>query len=182
MTKTPEFIKERTVVSHTGCWVWQLTRERPPLHPYGRCYFGKKYKMAHKVSWEAFNGPVPDGLCVLHKCDNPPCCNPEHLFLGTVADNNHDRFIKGRSASGDRNGARTKPESRKRGQEHWTNKNRELVPRGETHGMAKLSYEKAAVIIAERKEGATITALSRRHGVGTSTIHRTISGKTWSKA
>jgi hypothetical protein len=60
----------------------------------------------HRVAWEEAYGPIPDGLCVLHHCDNPPCCEPGHLFLGTHGDNAADRHAKGRSGdhTGENNG------------------------------------------------------------------------------
>jgi len=84
------------------CWVW--TGAHVPWG-YGQIGLtGRKNGRAHVVSWEMHNGPIPDGLWVLHKCDNPPCVRPDHLFLGTVQDNTADMIAKGRhNLSGLRN-------------------------------------------------------------------------------
>lgn len=86
-----------------GCWVYSGACDRrgygrPGIgvgvyesgHPKTRRYY------AHRRSYEIHNGPIPKGMLVLHKCDNPPCCNPEHLYLGTDKDNSHDCARKGR--------------------------------------------------------------------------------------
>jgi hypothetical protein len=75
------------------CWEWQRSRSR---QGYGR--LGPRV-YAHRLAYEVFIGPIPDGLHVLHHCDNPPCCNPAHLWSGTVADNMRDRDAKGRNGS-----------------------------------------------------------------------------------
>jgi len=61
---------------------------------------GKNLRV-HRLMWEAVNGPIPEGYYILHTCDNPPCINPNHLFLGTQADNIHDSQAKGRSRKAD---------------------------------------------------------------------------------
>lgn len=82
-------------VDRTGdCWIW--IGSRLPSG-YGRIG-GRGY--AHRVSWALANGPIPAGMCILHRCDNPPCVNPSHLWIGTVADNMHDRDRKGRHRYG----------------------------------------------------------------------------------
>lgn len=88
----------RRVNKTETCWLWTGTTSRGG---YGMINFGEKIRTAHRVSWEIANGPIPKGdgyhgTCVLHRCDNPPCVNPDHLFLGTVADNNRDREQKDR--------------------------------------------------------------------------------------
>ena len=117
------------------CWPWT----GPRFHfGHGAAWVkGRQYR-SHRFVWEATRGPIPDGLCVLHRCDNPPCCNPMHLFLGTKADNSHDRHAKGRTARGERNG-------------RWGNPNG--TGHGEANGNAKLAADDVRRIRAARLAG-----------------------------
>jgi hypothetical protein len=81
--------------TESGCILWKgRTTKR-----YGTIEGGLR---AHRVSYELFIGPIPDGMCVLHRCDNPPCINPNHLFVGTHADNINDKVSKGRQSRGEK--------------------------------------------------------------------------------
>lgn len=70
----------------------------------GQLSIGNTSVHAPRFSWELHNGPIPDGLYVLHRCDNPPCVNPKHLFLGTADDNSKDMISKDRQAKGEDHG------------------------------------------------------------------------------
>lgn len=79
----------------SGCWEWQGTIARTG---YGQMRLRNEATLlAHRLSYELHYGPIADGMCVLHRCDNRRCVNPDHLFLGTKGDNNTDRHTKGRS-------------------------------------------------------------------------------------
>jgi hypothetical protein len=76
------------------CWIWTISKDHAG---YGYFSLSGKTVKAHRVAWELTYGDIPDGLCVLHRCDNPSCVNPEHLFLGDTVINNRDRAAKGRN-------------------------------------------------------------------------------------
>jgi len=88
-----------------GCWNWLgATSFKGRKWSYGIINKDKKPYLAHRVSWELHNGPIPKEMDLCHKCDNTLCVNPDHLFLGTQADNNRDRDLKGRKAMGEGHG------------------------------------------------------------------------------
>jgi len=86
----------QSVTKSEGCWTWNLSRDKDN---YGQFWVasGKNRFRAHRFSWMLLNGDVPEGMCVLHHCDNPPCVRPDHLFIGTQKDNVADRDRKGRT-------------------------------------------------------------------------------------
>ena len=128
------------------CWVWIASTRRG----YGRFRIGDKKYTSHRVSWEIYNGEIPDGMCVLHHCDNPPCVNPDHLFIGTQTDNIRDRHMKGR------NGDKT----------------------GINNGRSVLD-ENDVIAIRHDHHFVSRKQLSRKYGVSISTICSVINLRTW---
>lgn len=138
--------------SEGGCWLWQ---GKPRADGYGRLQAGGKCYGAHRVSWELHFGPIPAGQLVCHRCDTPMCVRPDHLFLGTIKDNQADMVAKGRSAAGMRNWVAQNPES----------------SRGENNGRAKLTETQAREIRRRCQARETIHKnLAAEYGVTPSTI------------
>lgn len=137
--------------ARSGCWIWQASRAK--RGGYGQFMLRGKMLKAHRVAYELLVGMVPAGLFVCHKCDNPPCCNPRHLFLGTVADNSADMKAKGRGFV---------PEP----------------PRGEAHHSCKLTVEKVRRIRALRGVMSGVS-IAQKFGVSKSAVSRIQLEKSW---
>jgi len=130
------------------CWNWTGAHFSKG---YGCVSLHGKQRLAHRVAWTITNGSITDGLYVCHHCDNPNCCNPLHLFLGTAKDNRIDCIQKGRAN----------------------------IAFGERHPSAKLTREQAQQIRQRYANGESQMALGREFGVSGTTIHYLVKGKTW---
>ena len=101
MTLKERFEEKYIPEPNTGCWLWNANAMPSG---YGMIWDGGRTKGAHRVSYELYKGEIPEGLHVLHRCDVPGCVNPDHLFLGTHAENMRDRNEKGRAVRGEKHG------------------------------------------------------------------------------
>lgn len=130
------------------CWIWTLSKDSDG---YGHVGVNGKLRGAHKVSWEFAFGPIPDGLDVLHKCNNRPCVRPDHLFLGTHQDNMEDMIRKGR----------------------------QIILRGEDNGHSKLREYQVTEIRSSLAKGTSCHELAALYGVNRRTISAINCGHIW---
>lgn len=147
--RTPTTLDELlalTVSNPTGCWEWQGYRD--PVG-YGRIC----RTLMHRHAWKLAHGDIPVGLCVLHRCDNPPCVNVDHLFLGTQADNLRDMTAKGRRRHGH--------------------------PVGEQSCLAKLTAEQVLAIRARAATGERQAHLAREYGITRQGVYRIVRRLCW---
>lgn len=163
--KSARFMK-KVKKSNNGCWLWTGAKSR-----YGYFKSCGKSERAHRYSWILFRGDIPDGMFVLHKCDNPLCVNPDHLFLGTQTDNMRDAQTKGRLVR-----PVCPKESLARGIANGMNTHPGILA-GEKNGMSVLSDKQRREIIKLRLQGEMIGSLALRFGVSKSQISRTCRGK-----
>jgi hypothetical protein len=168
-SKRPEADRFWEKVDVTGdCWIWlgaRLTRGHGVFKLRGQ------QMGAHRASWILSRGPIPDGpgyhgTCVCHRCDNPACVRPEHLFLGTIQDNLADMRSKGRDVhvSGERHGSKTKPHR---------------IARGERTGSAILSESAVRDIRDRISRGETQTSIASHYGISQGTVSFVNTRRTW---
>lgn len=142
---TKAILFNRSRLHESGCWVWARTKRAG----YGLMQHGKRTTSAHRVSYEVFKGSIPRGMVVRHACDNPSCINPDHLSLGTQADNMRDRTARGR-------GHKLK---------------------GEQIGTSKLTVAQVREI--KSSVGRSLAELAKQYGVDKSSIGFIRAGKAW---
>lgn len=155
MDETKQRFQQLYRIADNGCWIWKRTNNRG----YGAFSLGReKKKLAHRMSWELNRGPIPFGMCVLHNCpggDDPRCVNPEHLFLGTQADNVADMVAKRRGVN----------------------------LRGEKHAMAKLTASDVDFIRFLGESGLyRQRALARVFGVTPTTVCAILAKRNWASS
>lgn len=158
MTLTERVLAGVIRESPTECWLWDGKRK---AKGYGVLHYEKREVMAHRVMWEISFGAIPHGACVLHQCDNPPCCNPAHLFLGTITDNNRDMVAKGRHA---RQGSNRKPSE-------WA--------RGTQIVSSKLAPESVIEMRRRLADGEKLTAVARAFSVHKATVWAIRERRNW---
>jgi hypothetical protein len=147
----------KVVCAPNGCWEWCGSRL---VTGYGKFEFKRRIILAHRAAWELCFGPIPGSLWVLHSCDNPPCCRPGHLFLGTHADNMADMVAKGRKPRG----CYIPAEHRLRGEK---NKN------------AKLTSEMVMDMRRREAAGESPDSIAAATGVIRRQVSAVVTGKAW---
>lgn len=164
--------------SSDECWAWRGPRDAAG---YGRFRVANRPEVAHRVAYTHAIGPIPRGLFGCHRCDNPSCVNPAHIFIGTSQDNFNDMRRKGRAASAanGKHGSVTCPESIPRGDSHYLRMHPEKVARGSANPNAVLDEAQVLSIRELAVSGVSRRRLSALFGAAKVTIDRIVNGKSW---
>lgn len=128
------------------CWIWTGHKKASGHAQINR---NGKHEYAHRIAWELANGPIPEGMQICHKCDNPPCCNPDHLFLGTQRDNMADKVSKGRQI------------------------------RGSAAGKSNLTERDVVIIRERHAAGETFKLIARDYDVTDAAVRHIVNRKNW---
>lgn len=143
-----DFEKRFDKTAPNGCWVWMRGKSS---RGYG--YYGGRGNVrgAHRVSYELYKGNIPSGMYVCHTCDNPPCVNPAHLFVGTPSDNTSDASAKGRLKTA----------------------------KGSAHASAKLTEQSVLELRELRKNGMMGKDLAAKYGICLRRVWRIVHREAW---
>lgn len=158
----------------SACWLWLGAGQR-----YGHVRVKRNgswsTESAHRVAYELERGDIPAGLEVCHRCDNPKCVNPSHLFLGTRAENAADMVAKGRHATG----ARCRQKNPARGDRNGSRLYPERLARGERNARSRLSESVVRDMRERYAAGTSQGALAREYGVMQSTVSKVVLRQAW---
>lgn len=156
-TQPPETRFWPNVEKTDSCWHW--TGQSSGKLGYGRIAWARSFVLAHRVSWEIHHGPIPAGLFVCHRCDTPSCVRPDHLFLGTPADNTRDMLAKGR---------------------HHASHAPRLA--GEAHPQARLTQADVAEIRRQRANNVPLGVIAAAFHISKGHVCRIVLGHVWRKS
>ena len=131
-----------------GCWLWTGVKSK---WGYGQFSFDRRMVQAHRFAYQCSTGVVPEGLCVLHRCDTPACVRPDHLFVGTNAENVADKVAKGRQSS----------------------------MKGTRHPLAKLTDEQVRAIRVRHARGHRQVDIATDFGIAQTSVSSIVRGTTW---
>ena len=154
-TRAPAPLEERffrQLEKTVSCWIWKGRSAGKGYGSIGLGGKGAKSILAHRLSYQIHKGPIPEGMVVMHSCDNPRCVNPDHLDAGTQSQNIKDAFALGRKI------------------------NLPSGLKGESHGASKLTEK---IVLEIRESKVSMSKLAALHGVVKSTIERIRYRKTW---
>lgn len=167
------FLSRVETRGHDECWEWKGYRDK---NGYGALYINESNHRSHRVALAISGVAIPSGMCVCHTCDNPPCCNPAHLFLGTNLDNRRDMIKKGRGSSGDSHWTQTMPHIIPRGRQHWSTRIPESICRGTDQACHKLTDDAVRFI---RSSPLPRLLLAHMFGISRRRICAVQLGKAW---
>jgi len=156
-TYSERFWKRIKTGNPDECWPWSGAHNE---HGYGSVCKDGVLRKAHRVAWELTFGKIPEGKWVLHKCDNPPCCNPNHLYIGTIVENTKDAIERKRFRSGD---------------QHWMKKHI-----GSANPNTKLKEETVRLVLLEASQKLlNANQISKKFNIPRTTLRRIIDRVTW---